>query len=74
MHLGQSLAPSELFPHRNEHLFTFRVGCPWQWHGAGMEIRSELDLAYHPKEGQFTNLSVCLKVTQELRLILCYLG
>jgi hypothetical protein len=39
-----------------------------------MGMRSELGLAYHPIEGQFTNLSGCLKVTQELRLILCYLG
>lgn len=37
-------------------------------------MRSELDLAHHPIEGQFTNLYGCLKVTQELRLILYYLG
>lgn len=63
-----------------EHPFIFCVGSPPQKpRGVAMargcvQMRSELDLACHPTEGQFTNLSGRLKVTQELGLILCYLG
>lgn len=77
MHLGQSLALSELFPHR----YGRNASSPSELalHGNGMRVeemgmRSELDLAYHPIERQFTNLSSRLKVTRELRLIRCYLG
>lgn len=79
MHLGRSLALSELFPHRYWRnkwspselglKLISPVGMAVAW---VYEVR--LDLMYHPIEGPFTDSSGCLKVTWELRVILWYLG